>query len=130
MKLYNGVEIIAGLAAFVLIATTPILYNVTFGESTERPVLEMPDPAVHPNCVGELQYMRTSHMDLLDEWRTEVVRNGNRTHTAPDGTQYNRSLSQTCMGCHASKEAFCDRCHNYVAVKPYCFDCHNETSGE
>ena len=32
--------------------------------------------------------------------------------------------------CHANKAEFCDRCHNYAAVKPYCWDCHIDTKGE
>jgi cytochrome c oxidase subunit 2 len=34
------------------------------------------------------------------------------------------SLQNTCMHCHSNKQKFCDECHTYVAVKPYCWDCH------
>ena len=37
----------------------------------------------------------------------------------------NRSLSATCLGeCHGAKADFCDRCHNYAAVSPPCWNCH------
>jgi hypothetical protein len=36
------------------------------------------------------------------------------------------SLQNTCMQCHPNKAEFCDRCHNYASVKPYCWDCHVE----
>ena len=42
----------------------------------------------------------------------------------PDGKQYTMSLINTCMKCHTSKAKFCDRCHNYMAVTPDCWDCH------
>jgi hypothetical protein len=47
-----------------------------------------------------------------------------RTFTAFDGKSYTMALTQTCLKCHASKADFCDRCHNYAGVAPYCWDCH------
>ena len=130
MKLYDGGKVIAGLVVFVALVGLPLWYNTTVGESVERPQLEMPDPQQHPNCVAPVEEMRASHMDLLDEWRDAVVRDGERVYTAFDGTEYEMSLSQTCMDCHSSKENFCDRCHNYVGVTPYCWDCHDAPRGE
>jgi hypothetical protein len=63
-------------------------------------------------------------MDLLMDWRDEVVRRGNRNFVAFNGRTYTISLTGTCMGCHSSKANFCDRCHDYAGVKPYCWDCH------
>jgi hypothetical protein len=68
--------------------------------------------------------MRARHMHILDEWRDRVVRLGERNYTAPDGKQYNMSLSNTCINCHHNREEFCNRCHNYVSIRPYCWDCH------
>ena len=34
------------------------------------------------------------------------------------------SLTNTCLGCHSNKAQFCDQCHNYLEVTPYCWDCH------
>jgi hypothetical protein len=28
------------------------------------------------------------------------------------------------MDCHSDKTKFCDQCHNYLSVNPYCWDCH------
>jgi hypothetical protein len=28
------------------------------------------------------------------------------------------------MECHSNKTKFCDQCHNYMGVAPYCWDCH------
>jgi hypothetical protein len=68
--------------------------------------------------------MRERHMALLIEWRDAVVRNNVRTYTAPDGRRYTISLTKTCLGCHTSKAEFCDRCHAFSGVSPYCWDCH------
>jgi hypothetical protein len=34
------------------------------------------------------------------------------------------SLEETCFSCHDDKSNFCDSCHDYTAVDPYCWDCH------
>jgi hypothetical protein len=34
------------------------------------------------------------------------------------------SLSNTCLACHDGQEKFCNACHKYLAVKPFCWDCH------
>ncbi len=130
MKLYDGGKITAGLVLFVVLAVSPFLYNMTVGESAARPELELPDKSVHPNCVAPVEQMRASHMDLLNDWRDRVVRDGDRIYTAPDGTEYEMSLSNTCLDCHANKEKFCDRCHGYLDVSPYCWDCHNLPGGK
>jgi hypothetical protein len=68
--------------------------------------------------------MRSSHMDLLNAWRDDVVRRADRVWVGPHGKEYDKSLSLTCMGCHSNKAEFCDRCHNYASVNPYCWECH------
>ncbi|HBZ55705.1 MAG TPA: menaquinol oxidoreductase, partial [Syntrophobacteraceae bacterium] len=54
------------------------------------------------------------------------VRNGMREYKAPNGKVYNMSLQNECLRCHSNKAQFCDQCHNYMAVAPYCFTCHVE----
>jgi hypothetical protein len=77
-------------------------------------------------CVLPTEEMRAYHMQLLIDWRDQVVRTGNRVWTSPSGKNYEPSLSNTCLGCHANKAEFCDQCHNYVAVTPNCWGCHLE----
>ncbi len=67
-------------------------------------------------------------MELLMSWRDEVVRQGGRTFVAPDGKTYAKSLTQTCLGCHASKADFCDRCHAYASVTLSCWECHVDST--
>lgn len=130
MKLFNGGPILFGLVVFLVLASLPFWYNAAFGTSTTRPELELPDRSVHPKCVAATEYMRNSHMELLNEWRDVVVRTGDRTYTDPDGKKYDMSLTLTCLNCHTSKKNFCDRCHEYLGVRPYCWDCHVVPEGD
>ena len=114
--------ILGGLALFVGLITFPVWFNLAAGTKPKGPEPKL--PAVEKRCVASTEYMRTSHMDLLTSWREEVVRRSGRTFVAFDGTTYNMSLTQTCLKCHGSKADFCDRCHTYAVVTPYCWDCH------
>lgn len=114
--------ILGGLALFVVLITFPVWYNQASGTSAKGPEPKLPTREKH--CVASVEYMRTSHMDLLASWREEVVRRSGRTFVAFDGTTYPMSLTQTCLKCHGSKADFCDRCHQYAGVTPYCWDCH------
>ena len=86
-------------------------------------------PQGEPGCVLPTGEMRASHMELLNDWRDLVVRDGERVMTTWDGRQARRSLTASCLGCHTEKEKFCDRCHGYVGVTPYCWDCHLTPKG-
>ncbi len=81
-------------------------------------------------CVRSTEYMKAEHMQLLDVWRDSVVRRGNRMYVSPSGKEYNMSLSNTCLDCHSNKAEFCDKCHNYASVRPYCWDCHIDNPKE
>jgi hypothetical protein len=120
--------IIAGLIVFLALITFPIWYNLMAGEQPAAPDLKLPPEG--GQCIADTSYMRTDHMQLLVDWRDEVVRANDRIHTTSDGRRYYKSLSGTCMSCHADKGEFCDRCHDYVGVTPYCWDCHVEPVGE
>lgn len=114
--------ILVGLMVFLGVITFPVWYNLASGTTSKAPELKLPVEEKH--CVAPVEYMRTSHMDLLTDWRDEVVRQNIRTFKAFDGKTYTMGLTQTCMKCHTSKADFCDRCHDYAGVAPYCWDCH------
>lgn len=118
----DRVWITLGLVVFLVGITYPIWFNNAAGVRAEAPVLRR--PVKGPNCVAPLEYMRASHMELLKAWRDEVVRQGNRRFVAFDGRTYTMSLSKTCLDCHDNRAEFCDRCHSYAGVSPYCWDCH------
>jgi hypothetical protein len=74
--------------------------------------------------------MRSEHMRVLDLWRETVVREAKRTYTNPQGKEFVMSLSNTCLDCHSNKADFCDKCHTYASVRPYCWDCHIDNPKE
>jgi hypothetical protein len=118
--MYDGKYIIPGLLVFLLLTTFPIWKNM--GNAGTVPKPEKPKGVT--KCVEPAQYMRTSHMKILDDWRDEVLRDGDRTPIEIDGVKYEKSLMNGCMKCHEDKKKFCDECHTYTSVKPYCWDCH------
>jgi hypothetical protein len=116
-------KIFAGLAIFIVVVTFPFWFNL--GKAAPAPELELTAKAkAAKTCVMPTEYMTAEHMQLLDVWRHSVVRGGERMFVNADGKLYNMSLSNTCLDCHSNKEKFCDRCHDYASVRPYCWDCH------
>lgn len=114
--------IAGGLALAVAVVTWPA-WRALASPPAPPPVLARPSGAAR--CVAPVAYMRASHMRLLVEWRDRVVRDGVRTYTDAEGRLVEMSLSGTCIGaCHTDKAKFCDRCHDYAAVTPTCFNCH------
>ncbi|QTA84866.1 sulfate reduction electron transfer complex DsrMKJOP subunit DsrJ [Desulfonema magnum] len=122
-QMYDKGKIVAGLVIFVIIATFPFWYNI--GKAAPAPELKLTDKAkAEKECVMSVTDMKAGHMQLLDEWRDEVVRSANRLYVNSKGKSFNMSLSNTCLDCHSNKADFCDKCHDYASVRPYCWDCH------
>ena len=126
MKVYDGGKIFIGLIIFVVIFAAPFYLNT--GKAIVKPELKIDTPEIQKliekQCVESKAFMRAEHMTMLNEWRDAVVREGNRFYENSKGKHYEMSLQNTCMKCHSNKKNFCDKCHNYAAVKPYCWDCH------
>jgi hypothetical protein len=121
--------IITGVIIFIIIATFPFWYNR--GKAAHQPELELTAKAKAAKvCVRSTDYMKAEHMQLLDIWRDAVVRRGDRIYVSPDGKEYSMSLTNTCLDCHSNKANFCDRCHDYASVRPYCWDCHIDNPKE
>ena len=116
--MYDKGKIITGLIIFTGLMTYPIWRGV----AGNVPKLEK--PTISRDCVEPIEYMRINHMKLLDSWRDEVLRDGNRSMVTVDGKQYKKSLMIGCLKCHTDRKKFCEECHNYASVKPYCWDCH------
>ncbi|HEY9159831.1 MAG TPA: sulfate reduction electron transfer complex DsrMKJOP subunit DsrJ [Desulfomonilia bacterium] len=132
MKIKPGtiMGVCTGLAVFILIAAFPFWYGGL--KPKAAPDIDLNTPEINAltekQCVTSTEYMKTEHMKLLNQWRNDVVRNGSRTYIAPDGRQFDKSLTRTCLACHSNKEQFCTRCHNYSGANPRCWDCHSETA--
>lgn len=116
-------KIYTGLIIFVIIATFPFWYNL--GKAAPVPEIKLTEKAkAAKTCVRPIEYMKTQHMQLLDLWRDQVVREGKRLYVNNSGKTFKMSLTDTCLDCHSEKAEFCDKCHNYASVTPYCWDCH------
>jgi len=134
--IYDKGKIFLGLAIFLGLVASPFWYNPVFGTGSAAPP-EVKLPAPPAKCVLPKAEMRASHMQVIYDWREIVVRGGGRAETLPDGRKvdgriltmpdgqsFNMSLSNTCLACHEGRKKFCDTCHEYLAVKPFCWDCH------
>ncbi len=121
--------IITGLVIFVILAIFPFWYNRGKAAPIPEPILTDKARAAK-SCVRDKAFMKTEHMQLLDLWRHSVVRNAQRTYVNEKGQKFDMSLSNTCLDCHSNKADFCDKCHNYASVVPYCWDCHIDNPKE
>ena len=129
--MYDGGKILGGLVVFAALAGFPFWYS--FAETpADRDGDGTPDykavPRLPPSdsgCIEATEYMRAHHMELLHQWRDDVVRGQNRTyHAMKDGQTWDKSLSRTCMSCHTDQQAFCGECHDFMGVAPTCWGCH------
>ena len=118
--MYDAGKVIIGLGIFVVIMTSPVWYNVASGKGSYVPQPVLPQG----KCIEDAVWMKDWHMTLLNTWRTEVIRNNQRTYRAADDMIYDKSLTNTCLKCHTNKTQFCDQCHNYMDVAPACWNCH------
>lgn len=154
--MHKGGKIILSLIIFVGLFTIPFLYNM--GKANAGPDVFLDSPAIQQladsdkECVESAEYMRSNHMTLLNDWREEVVRQGQTVYVNSQGKSFDMSLQDTCLECHANDSAsnpevlsnpvsntsemsnpalnsspqFCGSCHDYSAVKPLCWSCHFE----
>jgi hypothetical protein len=129
-------SVIFGLVIAIVVLTLPFWYAMgqrVTGRSEPAP--SVPKPTNSEHCVEK--DMRARHMQVIDEWRDTVVRDGvAEKYESQDfpGEAYERSLTKTClMQCHATAEGgegatvqdrFCNECHQYANIRPYCWDCH------
>jgi len=120
--------IIAGLVFFVAAALFPFWFNI--GGTNAAPEVELSAKAkAAKKCVLDKYDMRANHMTILNDWRTSVVRDSNRMYKSTNGKDFGMSLStgeNSCLGCHTDKAKFCDKCHTYASVAPYCWECHTD----
>ncbi|MDP2646207.1 MAG: sulfate reduction electron transfer complex DsrMKJOP subunit DsrJ [Desulfobacterales bacterium] len=115
--------IIIGLSVFLAFFTFPFWYNM--GKASPAPEPELTGKSAGAKaCVEPKAYMKTRHMQLLNQWRASVVREEKKIYVSSTGKTFKMSLTQTCLDCHTEKSRFCDQCHTYVSVRPDCWDCH------
>jgi hypothetical protein len=120
--MHDAGKIILGLIVFLTLVTYPAWHNAISGKAGYIPTPKTPPDK--KECIEPKQVIRVIHRDLLADWKESVVRKGMRTYLSGDMKTYTMSLTGTCMNCHKDKAEFCDQCHNYMGVKPRCWDCH------
>jgi len=122
--MHDGGKIVTGIVAFLGLVTFPVWFTVAQGKDGGAPALAKPVRGEH--CVESKAFMRANHMELLNTWRDSVVREGKRLYRSHDypNELHDMSLTKTCLNCHADRAQFCDQCHSYLSVSPYCWDCH------
>lgn len=129
--MYNSRIITAGLVVFVLLAGAPFLLNI--GKADEKPSPSLDTPVINKmekkQCVESAEFMRSQHPKLLNDWRENAVREGQTVYVSSTGKKYTMSLENGCLQCHSNRGEFCDSCHTYAEVKPYCWDCHDASKG-
>jgi hypothetical protein len=120
--MHDSAKIIFGLILFVVVVTYPAWHNAMNDKAGFVPAPKAPPDK--KECIEPKQVIRVIHKDLLADWKESVVRRGVRTYLSGGRETYTMSLTGTCMNCHRDKAEFCDQCHNYMGVKPRCWDCH------
>jgi hypothetical protein len=114
-------KVIAGIVIFLIVVLFPIWFTGVKGDFQPA----NPDPMTDAGeCVKDKAYMTAWHMDLLNQWRDDVVRRNDRVPVLVAGKEWEKSLTRTCLGCHGSYQQFCNECHRYADVKPDCWQCH------
>ena len=117
--------IVVGLVIALVVLTVPIWFTLAAARGP-APELVLPDG----QCVRDAEYMRAHHMELLNQWRDEVVRHNDRGDIQRNGKRYPKSLTRGCQSCHTSRDHFCKKCHDYANVEPTCWHCHVESLGK
>jgi len=123
-QMYDKGKVVAGLVIFVVLITFPFWYNLGKAAPAPEPKLTGKAAEAGQKCIEDKAYMTPEHMQILNDWRETVVREAKRIYVNRSGKEFEMSLSNTCLGCHSEKAEFCDKCHNYASVTPYCWDCH------
>ena len=88
--MYKGGRIIAFAALFCLAVLSPFIVNLA--NAAPAPETSLDTPAINAQqtkeCVASTEYMKDNHMQLLDEWRNDVVRDGSRECESASGQVY------------------------------------------
>ena len=74
--MYDTSKVIVGIFIFLLLVSIPFWYNSATGKSAYVP--EFTYDITETNCIEPTDFMRANHMDILDDWRIEVVRGEGR----------------------------------------------------
>ncbi len=124
--MYDSGKVLLGIIIFLVMVTFPLYYNIGRADIKPEPNLNTPaiQKMVRKQCIEKTAFMRANHMKLLQGWMNGFLKDGTMEYKAQNGKTYETSFD-TCMECHASRKSFCDTCHSYAGVQPYCWKCHS-----
>ena len=78
-------NMIIGLVIFAVLVTVPFWSAILSPANGAAPEVSLDTPAINQmadaKCVEDVEWMRAHHMDLLNDWKVEVVREGTRVIT-------------------------------------------------
>jgi hypothetical protein len=123
--MFDRGKVVLGIVIFLVVVLFPVWYGLASGPGEVPKMGDVKQQTGAERCVRDLEWMRAEHMTLLDEWRDKVVREGLRDDPENPEGRREMSLTRTCLGCHTNYDNFCAKCHDYVGVEPYCWDCHH-----
>src|SRR5512137_841286 len=108
MKIYDKGAVFLGIAIFLALALFPFYNNL--GKVNAKPDPKTDTPAIQEwvkqngkkECVESKEYMRSEHMQILNQWRDSVVRDYNRGYISDaNKKRFDMSLQNGCMRCHS-----------------------------
>lgn len=127
-------NIVVGILVFLLVMSAPIWMNFGKDAAASNVEVSLDTPTINAldekKCIYDTEYMRENHMEILHQWKVQVVRDDNRVMVTPDGREFEMSLQNTCLDCHSNYDEFCEKCHVANGVDPNCWTCHTNSSTE
>ena len=127
-------NIVVGILVFLLVMSAPIWMNFGKDAAASNVEVSLDTPTINAldekKCIYDTEYMRENHMEILHQWKVQVVRDDNRVMVTPDGREFEMSLQNTCLDCHSNYDEFCEKCHDANGVDPNCWTCHTNSSTE
>ena len=88
-------KILFGLSVFVILVTFPFWGRLAGGEpEVGRAELVYPDLSKATACVEDSAWMTANHMNLLNEWRDDLVRKGEGEYISSTGKNVHHEPDQ------------------------------------
>ena len=133
--MYDGGKVIIGLILGVgVLLLSPFWLN--WGETAKAPEPELTAKAKEAaECVAPTPYMRSWHMQLLDQWRHTVVRDGDRYYNTSRKAWYTTLDQELLDGWRRfvtpkgkGVQAVTPGKVYYKSLQVTCLDCHSNKS--
>ena len=86
-----------GILVFILVMAVPAIIDIDKSSAAQEPEISLDTPAINAmgadaKCIYDTEYMRHHHMEILADWKVQVVRYNNDILITKDGKEYHMSL--------------------------------------